>query len=178
MPDLHITESVEKKRVAQELERLKGALFQRPPLISAVKRQLRVRTCYESKLLEHDEKRTGSVLVVKQEATPVVLLPGDILGTIGPPDEEAVHMRECGMKVAYQHGQQAAELDLQHRKGWMTGAEAEPVLLVKLNDECNHDVACWKPKACGHASMRPVRWACGSRNSSGVEECWSSDHVQ
>merc|ERR1712241_1117269 len=46
-------ESVEQKRVAQELERLKGALFQRPPLISAVKRQLRVRTCYESKLLEH-----------------------------------------------------------------------------------------------------------------------------
>jgi len=33
-------ESVDKKRVQQELERLKGALFQRPPLISAVKRQL------------------------------------------------------------------------------------------------------------------------------------------
>ena len=44
-------ESVEKKRVQQELERLKGALFQRPPLISAVKRQLRVRTVYESKLI-------------------------------------------------------------------------------------------------------------------------------
>merc|ERR1712223_2279249 len=50
-------ESVEIKRVQQELERLKGALFQRPPLISAVKRQLRVRTVYESKLIEHDEKR-------------------------------------------------------------------------------------------------------------------------
>lgn len=34
-----------------------GALFQRPPLISAVKRQLRVRTIYENKLLEYDEKR-------------------------------------------------------------------------------------------------------------------------
>ena len=44
-------ESVEIKRVQQELERLKGALFQRPPLISAVKRQLRVRTVYESKLI-------------------------------------------------------------------------------------------------------------------------------
>jgi len=34
-----------------------GALFQRPPLISAVKRQLRVRTVYESKLLEFDPRR-------------------------------------------------------------------------------------------------------------------------
>ena len=50
-------ESVPQQRVAQELEKLKGALFQRPPLISAVKRQLRVRTVYESKLLEHDEER-------------------------------------------------------------------------------------------------------------------------
>eukprot|EP00731_Ephydatia_muelleri_P029556 Em0021g79a len=36
---------------------LVGALFQRPPLISAVKRQLRVRTIYESKLLEFDTNR-------------------------------------------------------------------------------------------------------------------------
>ena len=34
-----------------------GALFQRPPLISAVKRQLRVRTVYETKLLEFDSSR-------------------------------------------------------------------------------------------------------------------------
>ena len=34
-----------------------GALFQRPPLISAVKRQLRVRTVYESKLIEFDASR-------------------------------------------------------------------------------------------------------------------------
>merc|ERR1739847_251297 len=61
-------ESVEKKRVAQELERLKGALFQRPPLISAVKRQLRVRTCYESKLIEHDEKRNLGIFWVSCEA--------------------------------------------------------------------------------------------------------------
>merc|ERR1712072_482642 len=61
-------ESVEKKRVAQELERLKGALFQRPPLISAVKRQLRVRTVYESKLIEHDEERNMGIFHVKCEA--------------------------------------------------------------------------------------------------------------
>ncbi|RLN33500.1 H/ACA ribonucleoprotein complex subunit 4-like [Panicum miliaceum] len=44
-------------RVARALEALTGAVFQRPPLISAVKRQLRVRTIYESKLLEHDPER-------------------------------------------------------------------------------------------------------------------------
>ena len=62
------SESVEKKRVAQELERLKGALFQRPPLISAVKRQLRVRTCYESKLIEHDQDRNLGIFWVSVEA--------------------------------------------------------------------------------------------------------------
>ena len=35
----------------QALETLTGALFQRPPLISAVKRQLRVRTIYENELI-------------------------------------------------------------------------------------------------------------------------------
>jgi len=61
-------ESVDKKRVQQELERLKGALFQRPPLISAVKRQLRVRTVYESKLIEHDETRNLGIFWVSCEA--------------------------------------------------------------------------------------------------------------
>lgn len=37
--------------------RIVGALFQRPPLISAVKRQLRVRTIYECKLLEYDQDK-------------------------------------------------------------------------------------------------------------------------
>ncbi|CAK7342710.1 unnamed protein product [Dovyalis caffra] len=41
-------------KVARALETLTGAVFQRPPLISAVKRQLRIRTIYESKLLEYD----------------------------------------------------------------------------------------------------------------------------
>jgi H/ACA ribonucleoprotein complex subunit 4 len=44
-------------KVNQGLEKLRGALFQRPPLISAVKRQLRVRTVYDSKLLDYDDKR-------------------------------------------------------------------------------------------------------------------------
>jgi hypothetical protein len=50
------------------LEKLKGALFQRPPLISAVKRQLRVRTVYESKLLEHDEERNMGIFWVSVES--------------------------------------------------------------------------------------------------------------
>lgn len=44
-------------QIHQVLEKLRGALFQRPPLISAVKRQLRVRTCYENKLLEYDDEQ-------------------------------------------------------------------------------------------------------------------------
>lgn len=44
-------------QVLQGLEKLTGALFQRPPLISAVKRQLRVRSIYKSKLLDFDPER-------------------------------------------------------------------------------------------------------------------------
>ncbi|KAJ3538734.1 hypothetical protein NMY22_g5043 [Coprinellus aureogranulatus] len=50
------------------LETLSGALFQRPPLISAVKRQLRIRTIYDSKLIEFDEKRNLGVFWVSCEA--------------------------------------------------------------------------------------------------------------
>ncbi|CAN6206221.1 unnamed protein product [Urochloa humidicola] len=55
-------------RVARALEALTGAVFQRPPLISAVKRQLRVRTIYESKLLEHDPERHLAVFWISCEA--------------------------------------------------------------------------------------------------------------
>ena len=61
-------ESVDRKRLHQEFNRLKGALFQRPPLISAVKRQLRVRTVYESKLIEHDDERNMGIFWVSCEA--------------------------------------------------------------------------------------------------------------
>ncbi|PNI17789.1 DKC1 isoform 6, partial [Pan troglodytes] len=47
-------------QLSRALETLTGALFQRPPLIAAVKRQLRVRTIYESKMIEYDpERRLG-----------------------------------------------------------------------------------------------------------------------
>lgn len=56
------------KALPRALETLTGALFQRPPLISAVKRQLRVRTIHESKLLELDNKRGLGVFWVSCEA--------------------------------------------------------------------------------------------------------------
>merc|ERR1739848_819856 len=45
-----------------------GALFQRPPLISAVKRQLRIRTIYKSKIFEYDEERGLVVFWISCEA--------------------------------------------------------------------------------------------------------------
>ncbi|KAK0752239.1 hypothetical protein B0T18DRAFT_342391 [Schizothecium vesticola] len=53
---------------AQALEKLTGALFQRPPLISAVKRQLRVRSIYQSRLIEFDNDRHLGVFWVSCEA--------------------------------------------------------------------------------------------------------------
>ncbi|MCL7021404.1 hypothetical protein MKW94_024737 [Papaver nudicaule] len=55
-------------KVARALEALTGAVFQRPPLISAVKRQLRVRTIYESKLLEYDADKHLVVFWISCEA--------------------------------------------------------------------------------------------------------------
>ncbi|KAI7956466.1 hypothetical protein MJO28_003561 [Puccinia striiformis f. sp. tritici] len=56
------------KALSRGLETLTGALFQRPPLISAVKRQLRIRTIYETKLIEFDNKRHLAIFWVSCEA--------------------------------------------------------------------------------------------------------------
>lgn len=61
-------DTVEEKDVVRALETLTGALFQRPPLISAVKRQLRVRTIYDSKLIEYDKERNLVVFWASCEA--------------------------------------------------------------------------------------------------------------
>merc|ERR1711887_164148 len=58
----------EEIKVAKAIETLTGAMFQRPPLISAVKRQLRIRTIYESKLLEFDKERRLGVFWISCEA--------------------------------------------------------------------------------------------------------------
>ncbi|KAJ1430205.1 pseudouridine synthase [Ochromonadaceae sp. CCMP2298] len=55
-------------KLYEAMETLTGALFQRPPLIAAVKRQLRIRTIYESKMIEYDEKRHLGVFWVSCEA--------------------------------------------------------------------------------------------------------------
>lgn len=66
---LHSTaENIQAKLTRAAETTLVGALFQRPPLISAVKRQLRIRTIYESKLLDFDEDRNLGVLWVKCQA--------------------------------------------------------------------------------------------------------------
>lgn len=47
-------------KLEKAIKDLTGTVFQKPPAISAVKRELRVRTIYESKLFEFDaEKRLG-----------------------------------------------------------------------------------------------------------------------
>ncbi|KAK8112707.1 hypothetical protein PG984_013233 [Apiospora sp. TS-2023a] len=56
------------QQFARALETLTGSLFQRPPLISAVKRVLRIRTVYESKLIEFDNDRHLAVFWVSCEA--------------------------------------------------------------------------------------------------------------
>jgi H/ACA ribonucleoprotein complex subunit 4 len=56
------------QKFAKALEKLKGAIFQRPPLISAVKRQLRIRTIYESKMVEYDMERNLGVFWISCEA--------------------------------------------------------------------------------------------------------------
>lgn len=58
----------DEKTLPRALETLTGALFQRPPLISAVKRQLRIRTIYSSNLIEFDNKRGLAIFHVSCEA--------------------------------------------------------------------------------------------------------------
>ncbi|CAH8668567.1 unnamed protein product [Schistosoma rodhaini] len=62
-------ESVDEiKKIQKAVEGLTGALFQRPPLVAAVKRQLRVRTIYECKLLEYEKSKNLGLIMVRCEA--------------------------------------------------------------------------------------------------------------
>lgn len=65
---LHASPEGGKTSVERAIETLTGSLFQRPPLISAVKRQLRIRTIYASKLLDFDAERNLCVFWVSCEA--------------------------------------------------------------------------------------------------------------
>jgi H/ACA ribonucleoprotein complex subunit 4 len=55
-------------KIQAALDALSGACFQRPPVISAVKRQLRVRTIYQAKLIEYNPKRHLAIFNVDCEA--------------------------------------------------------------------------------------------------------------
>merc|ERR1719272_1153938 len=55
-------------KVQKALDMLTGACFQRPPVISAVKRQLRVRTIYEAKCVEYNAKKHMAIFWVSCEA--------------------------------------------------------------------------------------------------------------
>ena len=58
----------DKSQVEDCLKRLQGACFQRPPLISSVKRELRVRTIYDYKLIEFDKEKNMSIFLISCEA--------------------------------------------------------------------------------------------------------------
>ena len=60
---------IEDKSVVEDcLKRLQGACFQRPPLISSVKRELRVRTIYDYKLIEFDKEKNMAIFWISCEA--------------------------------------------------------------------------------------------------------------
>ncbi|CAD7931528.1 unnamed protein product [Amoebophrya sp. A25] len=64
----HSGEGLSKAKIQRALDTLTGALFQRPPVIAAVKRQLRIRTIYENKIYHYDEKRHMVTFNVSCEA--------------------------------------------------------------------------------------------------------------
>jgi len=65
---LRLHDAIEHAAVAKALNTFTGALFQRPPLVSAVKKRLRIRTIYKSKLIEYDKERHLGVFWVSCEA--------------------------------------------------------------------------------------------------------------
>ncbi|RNF01884.1 putative centromere/microtubule binding protein cbf5 [Trypanosoma rangeli] len=65
---LRLHDTVSQKKVVAALQRLTGPCFQRPPLIAAVKRQLRVRNIYSNQLVEYDKHRHLAVFETHCEA--------------------------------------------------------------------------------------------------------------
>ena len=58
----------DKSQVEDCLKRLQGACFQRPPLISSVKREFRIRTIYDYKLIEFDKEKNMAIFWISCEA--------------------------------------------------------------------------------------------------------------
>ena len=78
-------------KLLEAVKLLTGPLFQKPPAVAAVKRQLRIRNIYESKLLEFDNEKKMAVIWVSVEAGTYVRTLfehiGIILGVGGEMDE-------------------------------------------------------------------------------------------
>jgi H/ACA ribonucleoprotein complex subunit 4 len=55
-------------KLEKAIKDLTGTVFQKPPAISAVKRELRVRTIYESKLYEYDAEKKLAIFWISCEA--------------------------------------------------------------------------------------------------------------
>ena len=49
------------------VKRLQGACFQRPPLISSVKREICIRTIYNYKLIEFDKEKNSAIFWISCE---------------------------------------------------------------------------------------------------------------
>jgi len=56
------------KEIEESIRKLTGTLFQRPPLIASVKRELRVRTIYDSKMVEFDKEKNMALFWISCEA--------------------------------------------------------------------------------------------------------------
>ncbi len=54
--------------IDEAIKKLTGTLFQRPPLIASVKRELRVRTIYDSKMFEFDKEKNMAIFWISCEA--------------------------------------------------------------------------------------------------------------
>eukprot|EP01064_Diplonema_japonicum_P036012 TRINITY_DN797_c1_g1_i1.p1 TRINITY_DN797_c1_g1~~TRINITY_DN797_c1_g1_i1.p1 ORF type:complete len:484 (+),score=164.60 TRINITY_DN797_c1_g1_i1:64-1452(+) len=65
---LRLHDAVKQKKLEEAMQKLTGAVFQRPPVVAAVKRQLRIRTIYESSLIEYDKSRHLALFRVSCEA--------------------------------------------------------------------------------------------------------------
>jgi H/ACA ribonucleoprotein complex subunit 4 len=89
------------KKLEKALDILTGPVFQRPPLISAVKKELRVRSIYENKLISYDEKRDMGIFWISCEAGTYVRTMcvhiGYILG-VGAHMQELRRVRSGDMK--------------------------------------------------------------------------------
>lgn len=64
---VRLHDAVKESALLQTLETLTGALYQRPPVISAVKRRLRIRTVRKNGLLEYDDERHLGIFTVSCE---------------------------------------------------------------------------------------------------------------